>query len=148
MIFTTNQPLVEGDTINLYYGGFNATHAASTAQAAIGLATLRKDGFVSLDAGAQAGSITTTPLRTSGGPLAVNYIARDGLLQVEILDDNGADLDGYGREDCLPLPGDSVGQPVLWKSRNTLPATPDNIRLWFILRNASLYSFGKRNRAN
>ncbi len=142
MIYTANHPLVEGDTIRLYYGGFDATHAANDAKAAIGLATLRKDGFASLDAGAEGGSVTTAPLRSSGAPLAVNYAARDGgSLCVEVVNDRGTVVEGYGRDDCLPLSGDSVNQPVSWKTHTALPENADTVRLRFLLQSASLYSY-------
>ncbi len=142
MVFTTNHPLVEGGIIKLYYGGFNATHAVDAAKAAVGLATLRKDGFVSLDADAEPGSVTTTSLPNTHGALAVNYTATaGGLLHVELLDNKGAVLPGYGRDDCLPLSGDSINQPVLWKSKQTLPDAPEIIHIRFLLKKASLYSF-------
>lgn len=141
MVFTTNHPLVEGDTVKLYYGGFDQTHAADTAKAAVGLATLRKDGFASLDAGDQEGSVSTAPFRSSGVGLAVNYAAQGGSLCVEVLDEQGAVVEGHGRADCTPLTGDSVNEPVTWKTRAVLPDTPERIRLRFILRNASIYSY-------
>jgi len=52
MVFTATHPLKEGDTLKLYYGGFDYPHAQPKYwHAKIGLATLRKDGFASLDAG-------------------------------------------------------------------------------------------------
>lgn len=142
MLFTTNHPLVEDGVIKLYYGGFDATHADDGAKGAIGLATLRKDGFASLDAGEEEGHITTMPFHNSGGPLAVNYAARGGgSLAVEVLDEQGAVIPGYGRADCLPLQGDSINQTVQWQTSATLPQTPERIRLRFILRQASLYSY-------
>ncbi len=141
MLFTTNHPLVEGDTIKLYYGGFDGTHKDDNAKAAIGFAMLRKDGFASLDAGAEEGRITTTTLRNTGGALAVNHAARGGSLRVEVLDEQGAVIDGYSREDCLPLTGDSTSETLRWKSKAILPAKPETIQLRFILQNASLYSY-------
>ncbi len=142
MIYTANSPLVEGNTVKLYYGGFDATHAVDSAKGAIGLATLRKDGFASLDAGAEEGIVTTTPVRNPGAVLAVNFATHDGgSMRVELVDEKNAVIDGYGREDCLPLSGDSVNQPVQWKTKGALPETPENLRLRFILQNSSLYSF-------
>lgn len=146
MVFTTNHPLVEGNIIRLYYGGFDATHAVDGAKGAIGLATLRKDGFASMDADTDEGSITTTLLQAEGAPLAVNYAARDGgMLAVEILNEQGAVIEGYGREDCLPLAGDSVNAAVTWKTRSALPDSPGPIRLRFLLRNVSLYSYNAKS---
>ena len=139
MVFTTNHPLLEGDVIKLYYGGFDVTHGVDGGRGGIGLATLRKDGFASLDAGATEGTMTTRLLDSAQGSLAVNYAAPHGSLRVEVLDAQGEVMPGCGREDCDPLTGDSVNQAVTWGRVRALPAGP--LRLRFILRNASLYAF-------
>ena len=140
MIFTPNHPLVEGDKIRLFYGGFDVTHGAD-GKGAIGLASLRKDGFVSLDAGAAEGTVTTRAFTGAQGPLRVNYRAAGGVLKVEILDGKGVVLSGYSRQECDPLKTDSVNQEVTWKSSNRLPDDQGPLQLRFLLQNASLYSF-------
>ncbi len=141
MIFTPNHPLVEGDAIKLFYGGFDGTHGVDTCGAAIGLATLRKGGFVSLDAGETEGVIETRDLSGPYGTLALNFSARNGTVRVEVLDSAGAVLPGFAREACAPLSGDSVEQAVVWKDARTLPKDKGPLRLRFFLRNASLYGF-------
>jgi hypothetical protein len=142
MIFTTQHPLVEGDKIQLYYGGFDCTHAAKPPwHGAIGLATLRKDGFASLYATDEMGTITSKRLSGTGGELHVNYRTKGGWLQVEVLDENGNVLPGYSRTDCGPLKGDSIDQQVSWESKTKLPRGKIPVRLRFIMKNASLYSF-------
>ncbi len=143
MVFTTTHPLVEGDTIRLYYGGFNSTHADQNAwHAAIGLATLRKDGFASLDAAGTVGRVTTKRIAGANGPLHVNCAAAaGGWLKVEVLDEHGTPLAGYGEADCNALQGDLVDQIVTWGTNSELPAAAGPIRLRFVMQNASLYSF-------
>ncbi|HOW18463.1 MAG TPA: LamG domain-containing protein, partial [Phycisphaerae bacterium] len=142
MVFTTTHPLVEGNTLRLYYGGFDGTHAQEGLwHAGIGMATLRKDGFASLDAGAAGGAVTTKRLVGASGPLHVNYAAIGGSLRVEVLDAGGAVVPGYGEADCVVLQGDEVDGVVTWASRTELPATGEPIRLRFVLQNASVYSF-------
>lgn len=143
MVMTATHPLVENGKIQLYYGGFDCSHAAPPPWiGAIGLATLRKDGFASLDAGKDSGTITTKGLRHAAGPLHLNYRAGSGgELRVEVLDLEGNVLPGYGREACAPLAGDNIDQEVRWGSRTKLPATDKPIRLRFVLENAALYSF-------
>ncbi|MBN1346722.1 MAG: hypothetical protein JXQ73_28790 [Phycisphaerae bacterium] len=141
MIFTTNHPLVEGDTIKLWYGGFDVGHGAGKATASVGLATLRKDGFASLDAGDTPGTVTTHELTGARGILRANYKANDGWLKAEVLDESGKVVPGYSRDDSTPLTGDSVDHPVAWKAHKTLPETQTRIRLRFVLKNASIYSF-------
>jgi len=143
MVFTTQHPLVEGDKIRLYYGGFDCTHAAKPPwHGAIGLATLRKDGFASLDATTdETGIVTTKRLLKVGNELHVNYSAIDGWLRVEVLDDKGNVLPGYSRNDCNDLTGDRIDQKMSWKSKTKLPTGKTPVRLRFVMKNASLYSF-------
>lgn len=142
MVFTSTHPLKEGNTLRLYYGGFDDTHAqVNNWHGKIGLATLRKDGFASLDAGAAEGVLTTRRLGGAAGPLHVNYRAAGGSLKVEILDENGQVIPGYGLDECSALQGDSVEQAVTWSGGNELPMSAGPIRLRFVLQNAGLYSF-------
>ncbi len=143
MVFTAIQPLVEGDTLRLYYGGFDSTHAQEAAwHAAIGMATLRKDGFASLDAGAATGTITTKRINGASGQLHVNCsVATGGSFKVEVLNASGAVVPGYSAADCDAIQGDHVDQVVTWGAQTSLPAAVNPIRLRFILQDASLYSF-------
>lgn len=142
MIVTPNHPLVEGDRIKLFYGGFGGTHGAGKQQtAAVGLATLRKDGFASLDAGSTPGRVTTRLLAQARGGLRVNASLLSGWLKVEVLDREDRVLPGYGLDDCVAVTGDGVDLPVTWKTRKELPATPGELRLRFVFTQGSLFSF-------
>lgn len=143
MHYTPQHPLVVDGRLWLYYGGFDCTHAAPPPwHGSIGLATLRKDGFASLDAGATTGTILTKRLSGAAGPLRVNYRAEaGGSLRVEVLDANGKVIAGYGRDECRALTGDSLDQAVTWTNRDKLPAGGPLIRLRFTMENASLFSF-------
>ena len=143
MVFTAIQPLVEGDTLRLYYGGFNGTHAEESAwHAGIGMATLRKDGFASLDASATPGTITTKRINGASGQLQVNCsVAAGGSLKVEVLNASGAVVPGYSAADCDVIQGDHVDQVVTWGAQTGLPAAVNPIRLRFVMQNASVYSF-------
>jgi hypothetical protein len=150
MVKVPNHPLVEGDGIKLFYYGTSETHGFARKEyetygmedrrkRGLGLATLRKDGFASLDAGAKAGTLTTRILKNPGAALAVNYKTSGGWLKVEVLDPDGKPVPGYRLDDCLPLSGDSTNQAVAWKEHTELPRRP--LRLRFEMQNASLYSF-------
>ena len=142
MVFTSTHPLVEGDTLRLYYGGFDDTHAQeSNWHAKIGLATLRKDGFASLDAGSATGTLMTKRLVGLEGPLHVNYRTTGGWLKVEVLDETGQVIPGYEEEECNPLQGDSIDELVTWSGHQELPVWPGPLRLRFTLQDAGLYSF-------
>lgn len=141
MVFTAQQPLVENGEVKLYYGATNLEHCPSNSWiGGIGLATLRKDGFASLDAGPGGGWLTTRKL-LGASEVYVNYQAGiDGEIRVEVLDENGNVVPGYSQADCVPLQGDSLEEAVTWSAGQTLPAISP-LRLRFILQNASIYSF-------
>jgi hypothetical protein len=142
-VYTARAPVLAGDTLKLWYGGFNKLHgtALSSMTGSIGLATLRKDGFASLDAGATTGTILTRLLDGVGGPLLVNYQAVGGSLKTEVLNETNGVLPGYSLDECVVLSGDSVTQAVTWASHTELPVGGPRVRLRFSLQNAALYSF-------
>jgi len=125
----------------IYYGGWDGPHNTSKRRAGVGLATLRKDGFVSLDAGPEEGRITTRLLSDMAGPLLVNADARGGSIRVEVLGNDGKPLPGFAAGDCRPLTMDGTDQRVRWQTQATLPTSNNDIRLRFSLREAKLYSF-------
>ena len=140
MVFSATQPLVVDGKVWLYYGGVDGLHAAREPwHGGIGLATLRKDGFASLDA-KDTGVVTTKILTGARGPLHVNCAATGGSIRVEVLNAKGEVLPGYGRADCAPLTLDSIDATVTWKQRRELPAGSP-IKLRFVLEKASVYSF-------
>jgi hypothetical protein len=145
MVFTANHPLLEDDKLRLWYGGCDEDHAligTTGGSAAIGLATLRKDGFCSLEAEADVATVTTKPLAGLQGQLHLNYrAASGGSVRVELQDAQGEPIAGYGADDCTPLDGDETDATVSWGATTTLPAAPCEIRVALTLRNAAVYSF-------
>ncbi len=138
---TVSSLLVVGDQMRLYYSGYDGLHDYLPFHSAIGLASLRKDGFASLDGEDNPGVVTTKRLTGLTGQLHVNCQAGAGLLQVEVLDANGTVLEGYRKRDCNEPRGDGIDQIVTWQEHAELPATKEPVRLRFSLKNASLYSF-------
>jgi len=133
--------LVVGDEMRLYYSGYDGYHDYLPFHSAIGLATLRKDGFASLDGGDNPGEVTTKRLKGLKGKLRLNCEAGAGLLQVEVLDPNGKVLPGYKRMDCNEPRGDGIDQVITWAEHDELPGGDEPLRLRFFLKNVSLYSF-------
>ena len=144
MVFTARAPVCDGDTLKLWYGGFDQVHGTALTKTigSIGLATLRKDGFASLDAGESVGTVLTRILIGVGGQLHANYqTTNGGWLKVEVLDEQNNVLPGYSQTNCIALTGDSVSQAVTWAAHTELPEEPPRLRLRFVLQNASVYSF-------
>jgi len=137
--------VVEGDTLKLYYTGSPDHHDVFPIHAAVGLATLRKDGFASIDGGMRVGRLLTKRLVNAAGPLHINYKANasdiGGYIAVEVCDADGNVLEGYSKKDCDPIRGDSVDHVVTWGDKKELPTGVGPIRLHFLIKDASLYSF-------
>ncbi len=97
----------------------------------IGLATLRRDGFASLDG---PGEVTTRQVLFDGKHLFVNS---SGELQVELLDDAGKVV-----ATSTAIEGDSTKQRVAWENGVDLAAWQGKpVRFRFRLTSGSLYSF-------
>src|SRR5262249_31358654 len=83
-------PVRVGDELWTYYSGRSYRHPVDGQErepnhGAIGLAKLRLDGFVSMDAGEDEGVLVTKPLRFDASGLYVNADAAHGQLRVEII---------------------------------------------------------------
>ena len=137
-----NQPVQVDDSLWIYYSAITTTHGGHLPEkeCTIARGTWRLDGWVSLDAGPQRGTVETVALRLPGGRLMVNAEAAGGLVRVEVTDEAGVPLPGYSLADCEPLHGDGVRQPVRWQGRSKLPGQVP-VRLRFSLERASLYSY-------
>ncbi len=150
-----NAPVIHQDRIWIYYAGWNLPYSEEAIkraeegwfekgqrmQRAIGLATLRLDGFVSIQAGQQVGILTTKVLKMTGDSLLVNAEVR-GELRVEILNEKRQPMVGYSAADCDPIRSDELRHIVRWKGKANLDRLREKpIRLRFLLKNADLYAF-------
>ena len=147
-IYPHHPPLIVGDEIRFYYTGISGRHwhkyHKDNPDHAVGLATLRLDGFVSVET-EHEGTLTTKPLVFLGDTLVVNANAQGGSLVVEALDVKGKVIKGFAVGDCARITTDSVRHVVTWKGKpdcHLLQGRP--IRLRFHLKNAKLYSFEPR----
>lgn len=146
-------PILIGDELWFYYDAQWNIHGQNSpnrytaeprgvAGYAIGLAKLRRDGFVSLDAGAEEAMVETKPLILEGDELKINADCTHGELRAEVVDASGDVLAGLSREDCLPVTGDSVGHAVQWQKAQSLSELQRReVRLRFYWQNGALYSF-------
>ncbi len=140
MVFSTSMVVVD-DQIRMYYTGYDELHDLLPYKSCIGMATMRKDGFASLDADEVPGEVVTCKFAGVSGPLQVNCDPRNGSVRVEVLDSGGRVIPGYSRDDCAPLTRNAVCQTVTWKTRKELPADVEQVRFRFLLEHARLFSF-------
>ena len=143
--------LVMGDRLWFYYTGFSGTaekvrdkprKRGIYVQASTGLAFLRRDGFASLDAGAQGGALLTRPVTFSGRHLFVNVAAPTGSLRVEVLDEAAKPIAPFTLENCKPVSTDSTLQRIEWQGAEDLAALAGKpVRFRFQLTDGALYAF-------
>ena len=90
IILPSSSILTRDDRHWLYYSGGNERHGTKEVvfprEHAIGLASLRLDGFASLNAGDEAAIVLTKPFRLEGDALQVNIDAAQGTVRI---DDSG-----------------------------------------------------------
>jgi hypothetical protein len=142
---------VRGDKLWIYYTGFqgdankvggNWLQNGMYDRGATGVALLRRDGFASLDAGAEPATLTTRPVTFSGSRVFVNAATAAGELRVEILDEAGGPLAPFTLENCRPIRADSTLEPVAWSGAQDASALRGKpVRFRFTLRDGSLYAF-------
>lgn len=104
---------------------------------AIGIATLRRDGFASMHAQDKPGTLTTRPAVFSGKHLFVNLNSPHGELQVETLDATGKVL-----ATSRPATGEQTKLRIEWTDRRDLAEfTQRPVRFRFRLTSGHLYAF-------
>lgn len=145
MVVGTARWVEVGDEWWIYYAGFDGSHDDPGGRTgAIGLAIVRKEGFVSQRGPKTGGVVCTRSLRWPGGSLLVNADARAGELKVRVSDESRKPVRGYDYDDMPAFTGDSVAHEVKWDGGSLDALKGRVIRLEFQLRDADLYTFRAR----
>ena len=146
-IIGPSAPVVRDDELWFYYTGIK-NYAFVTSgnepgyddyypdKGAVCLAVLRRDGFVSLDAGVEPGTLLTKPFVLAGTTLHVNVDARAGELGVTVLGEDGQTL-----AVSEPVTGNQPHAALRWKSGDLDSVKGKTVSLRLSLHNAQLYSF-------
>jgi hypothetical protein len=136
-----------GDKVFLYYSVRELPLNQDRFRNGFGIATWRRDGFVSLYGDEDGGELLTQPFTFDGTELHINLTVADGgAAEVVVCDQHGrAEGEWMGfTEDVVrsqPLAGDHVDLTVPWQSGKVaeLLGLPCTLRV--TLRKAHLYSF-------
>ncbi len=148
MVWGVSDMMDVGEKVFVYYRAEETLHTRLVPHHGyhVCLGTLRRDGFVSLDA-QQQGWAMTVPLRCPGGKLHINArTASDGLVQVAVREGEGI-RDGewpeaWSFDAATDFTGDAIDHEVNWKGQADLsPWQGRTIRLEFRLFKGELYSF-------
>lgn len=138
-------PLIVGDSLYFYMSGRYNSKPKHDSNFATGLAMLRRDGFVSVRAGQEEGTLLTKPFRLDGAYLFVNadVCGKKSSLRVELLDESGQPVPGFTRRDCVVMKKvDSTKFLITWKGHSDVSSLKGKtVRVKFYLKEADLYSF-------
>ena len=135
--------LVVDDKLYFYVSGrAGVDRSAGSGVCTTGLATLRRDGFASMDASKEEGTLTTRPVTFRGKYLFINADADQGDLRVEVLHKDGKVVKPFTRGKCTPASTDKTLQAVKWGRKADLSGLAGQpVKFRFHLKNARLYSF-------
>ncbi len=147
-LLASDRPIIKDNEIWIYYSGLKWRDRPDDPKpdpegtGAVCLAKLRRDGFVSLDAGDRPGVVVTKPFVFSGQSLHVNVDAGKGELRVEVQDGTtGKALSGFSERDATAVTGDRLDAAISWHRASVASLSGRTVRLRLILKNAALYSF-------
>jgi len=143
---TTGVCLVMGNEIWFPYCGYSGIapdgRRGMYTGASIGMATIRRDGFASMESKESKGFLITRPLIFNGKHFFVNVDCPDGELRVEILDVNNKVIAPFSAKNCVPVRVNKTIQPVRWKGFANISALKGKtIKFRFFLTEGRLYSF-------
>ena len=143
MVRSVERIIRRGEQLYIYYCGVHGAHTGPKIKQVvrkhpvqIGLLTLRRDGFVSMDAGSKRGTVLTRPFKLKSSVLSLNADASEGDLRVEMLDTAGRVL-----AQSAPLTGDHMKGRIKWTEGSPAKQIGRTVALRFTLRNARLYSY-------
>jgi hypothetical protein len=142
--------LIVGDELWLYYSALagdpdritedwriNGTYANGS----VGLAKLRRDGFASMRAMYDGGTVRTRKLKFAGSKLFVNAHTVGSLLTAAVLDEQAQPIPGLSHDDCVGYMGNSTRTNITWKTRDLAGLGDQKVRLEFKFRRGDLYAF-------
>lgn len=159
MVNICSKPIEVGEDLYVYYGGApnhhdwwqtGITEGLAVPEATdmglvdygLGLATMKRDRFVSLSsAEAREGVVVTPAINTTSPHLRINARTRPGgAVRVAVADGQNNIHSGFGKEQCAVFVGDHVEHEMSWSGQVRLPASNFK-KLHFYLKDADLFSF-------
>lgn len=133
-------PIILGDSLYFYASGRKRNNIWWDAEVSTGLAILRRDGFVSMQA-KENGFLITKKIIFNGNYLFVNADVEKSL-KVELLDSAGNVIKGYSKEECISFQGDSTKQIITWENKENVSSLAGKpVRIKFLIDDGHLYSF-------
>lgn len=143
-ILTNGTPVILADELRFYYGGYSegATGADDTQlTTGVGLATLPRDRFVALCPRQTIGQVTLKPIAIHDyQAISLNANAQGGVVQVELLDNEGRRIPGFDRAHAVPITSNHLRHPVEWEDIRLDQVAVDSVMLRIYVENAELFA--------
>ena len=151
MVFANPWLLPVGDELWFYFNGTPRSHGSLPPGAdeesfarrtGIFRASMRRDGFISADAGYSGGELTTPLLAFEGERLELNCDgSAGGWLQVEILDAEDRPISGYSLAESDDVRGNGLSKRVTWKGNGDVGSLAGQlVQLRFVMRGMKLFA--------
>ncbi len=139
--------VIVGDELRFYYGGYEGIETPGPEDSAanmmsnfgIGFATMRRDGFVSLDG---SGEVVTRLMRFDevNDRLFINAKAKS--IRAEIRDADGRVIPGFSLDECNPFSGNSTCHELSFTSGKTLGELQGkDFSIRFVMEEGEFYAF-------
>jgi hypothetical protein len=146
MVMANVWPVVTDTETWIYYSGRGNKHndeSRDGSNTGLFRAVLRRDGFVSADAGLTGGEFVTPPIDFEGHELELNVdCGGGGWLLVELQDAEGRALEGYTLKTCETVTANAITYRVAWRGAGRRIAIKEQpVRMRVVMRSAKLYSF-------
>lgn len=152
-LFTSRQIYISpgtflvGDELFIYYAAFAIHHGQAGPHLAMPvayfLATLRRDGFVSVRADQKEGRFTSPPLIFDGNCLEMNLsLQSEGEIRVGLQTATEQDIPGFTTDDMDALWGDHPSALISWRGKTDLSHLAGTaVRIHVQMRQGDLYAF-------
>jgi hypothetical protein len=102
---------------------------------------MRLDGFASVHADYDEGEMVTRPFKFAGPQLWLNFAtSAAGGIRVEVQDEAGTPIPGFGLADCRELIGNEIERPVAWSNATLASLAGRPVRLRFVMKDADAYA--------
>jgi hypothetical protein len=141
VILSNATPVFLEDECRFYYGALSDWDEPLDGTTGIGLATIPRDRFAGLQPIGKLGQITLKPIDLGHcREIMLNADASNGMVRVEVLNENGYLVRGFSEEEGIPIRGDSLKHLARWKN-HTIEELPDGrYMLRLHLENAIAYA--------
>jgi len=143
LIWSNATPVFLKDEFRFYYGAYgHPWNSADPEQiSGVGLATMPRDRFAGVRPIESIGQITLKEVDlTAAASITINADASGGAVRVEILNEDGYRLPGFTKDDAVPVAGDELRLPAVWKEKSLNELPPGRYKLRLHLNNAEVFA--------